>query len=154
MTEPGLSERRRFLVGQSYSRTVIQSRWQQIKGFMEDWEVDFAFNRVRHLIKDRFGKPVPPNMDALLFLIGVQEYGRWRTDFSKEEKQDLMHIAVCRLLAKDGHYEFIGRDDEGWPHYKLISKIPPADLRGQEDLLKARIVDYFDELETEEGMLG
>ncbi len=120
---------------------------------MESWEQDFAFNRVRHLIQKRFNKPVLPNMDAMLFLIGVQEYGRWRTDFSKEEKQDLMHIAVCRLLSYDGHYEFVGRDDEGWPHYKLISKIPPADLRGQETLLKARIVTYFNELEEEEGLL-
>lgn len=120
---------------------------------MEAWEQDFAYNRVRNLIQKRFNKPVLPNMDAMLFLIGVQEYGRWRTDFSKEEKQDLMHIAVCRLLSHDGHYEFVGRDDEGWPHYKLISKVPPADLRGQEALLKARIVDYFNELEEEEGML-
>lgn len=120
---------------------------------MEAWEQDFAYNRVRHLIQQRFNKPVLPNMDAMLFLIGVQEYGRWRTDFTKEEKQDLMHIAVCRLLSYDGHYEFVGRDDEGWPHYKLISKIPPADLAGQEQLLKQRIITYFNELEEEEGML-
>jgi hypothetical protein len=120
---------------------------------MEAWEQDFAYNRVRHLIQQRFNKPVLPNMDAMLFLIGVQEYGRWRTDFTKEEKQDLMHIAVCRLLSYDGHYEFIGRDDEGWPHYKLVSKIPPADLAGQEQLLKQRIITYFNELEEEEGML-
>lgn len=120
---------------------------------MEAWEQDFAYQRVRHLIKERFNKPVLPNLDAMLFLIGVQEYGRWRTDFSKEEKQDLMHIAVCRLLSYDGHYEFVGRDDEGWPHYKLISKIPPADLASQEQLLKARIITYFNELEEEEGML-
>lgn len=120
---------------------------------MQSWEQDFAYNRVRHLIQQRFGKSVPPNLDALLFLIGVQEYGRWRTDFSKEEKQDLMHIAVCRLLAQDGHYEFVGRDDEGWPHYQLVSKIPPADLRAQEDLLQARIVDYFNKLEEEEGLI-
>lgn len=121
---------------------------------MDTWEQDFAYNRVRHLIKDRFDKPTLPNLDAMLFLIGVQEFGRWKTDFSKEEKQDLMHIAVCRLLTYDGHYEFVGRDDEGWPHYKLLSKIPPADLRGQETLIKARIVQYFEELEQEEGLIG
>jgi len=92
-------------------------------------------------------------MDAMLFLIGVQELGRWKEGFTKEEKQDLMHIAVCRLFADEGHYEFIGRDDEGWPHYKLTSKIPPKDLAGQEQLLKGRIVAYFKELEDEEGLL-
>ena len=121
---------------------------------MEDWEENFAFNRVRHLIQERFGKPALPDMNALLFLIGVQELGRWQTDFSKEEKQDLMHIAVCRLLADDGHYEFVGRDDEGWPHYELTAKVPPTDLAGQEKLLRAKIVTYFNELEQSEGLIG
>lgn len=120
---------------------------------MEAWEEDFAYQRVRHVIQKRFNRPVLPNMDAMLFLIGVQELGRWKQDFTKEEKQDLMHIAVCRLFAADGHYTFVGRDDEGWPHYELTSKIPPKDLTGQEALLKVKIVDYFGELEAEEGLL-
>jgi hypothetical protein len=120
---------------------------------LEDWEENFAYDRVRHLIMKKFDRPVLPNMDAMLFLIGVQELGRWKQDFSKEEKQDLMHIAVCRLMSYDGHYEFVGRDDEGWPHYKMISKIPPKDLTGQEELLKSRIVTYFNELEEEEGLI-
>jgi hypothetical protein len=57
------------------------------------------------------------------------------------------------LFVNDGHYEFVGRDDEGWPHYELTSKIAPQDLTGQEQLLKARIVTYFKELEAEEGLL-
>lgn len=121
---------------------------------MSDWEEDFEFQRVRHLIQQRFGRPGLPNMDSLLFLIGVQELGRWRQDFTKEEKQDLMHVAVCRLFAPDGHYEFVGRDDEGWPHYRLTGKIPPQDLAGQEALLKQKIVAYFRELEETEGLLG
>jgi len=121
---------------------------------MEEWEVDFAYQRVRHLIKAKFGREGLPNMDAMLFLIGVQELGRWRQDFTKEQKQDLMHVAVCRLFAAEGHYEFIGRDDEGWPHYKLRSKIAPVDLGGQEVLLKQKIVAYFQELEDEEGLIG
>jgi len=121
---------------------------------MEDWEEDFAYQRVRHLIKEKFGREGLPNMDAMLFLIGVQELGRWKQDFTKEEKQDLMHIAVCRLFATEGHYEFVGRDDEGWPHYKLLSKIAPVDLGGQESLLRQKIVAYFQELEEEEGLIG
>jgi len=120
---------------------------------MENWEEDFEYQRVRHLIQKKFDRPGLPNMDAMLFLIGVQELGRWKQDFTKEEKQDLMHIAVCRLLAADGHYEFVGRDDDGWPHYKLTSKISPRDLRDQETLLKAKIVAYFRELEDEEGLI-
>ena len=120
---------------------------------LEAWEEDFAYNRIRNYVQKRFNRPGLPDLNAMLFLIGVQELGRWRNDFTKEEKQDLMHIAVCRLMAYDGHYEFVGRDDEGWPHYELVSKIPPQDLRGQEKLLRARIVRYFNELEEEEGYL-
>ncbi|WP_116127857.1 hypothetical protein [Lewinella sp. IMCC34183] len=118
-----------------------------------NWELDFAYQRVRHLIRDRFRRDSLPDLNALLFLIGVQELGRWQADFSKEEKQDLMHVAVCRLLSEDGHYRFVGRDDDGWPHYELTSKIPPTDLSGQEELLRTKIVAYFDTLEEEEGRL-
>ena len=120
---------------------------------MTDWEQDFAYQRVRHLVKERFGRAALPDLNVLLFLIGVQELGRWQADFTKEEKRDLMHVAVCRLFADDGHYRFVGRDDEGWPHYELTSKIAPMDLKGQEELLKGKIVDYFEELETTEGRI-
>lgn len=119
----------------------------------ENWELDFSFNRIRHLVKDRFDRSSLPDMNALLFLIGVQELGRWQDSFSKEEKRDLMHIAVCRLLAYDGHYEFVGRDEEGWPHYELKSSLPKIDLASQELLLKHKIIQYFNELESVEGRL-
>ena len=118
-----------------------------------DWEQDFAYQRIRHLIKERFRREALPDLNALLFLIGIQELGRWQAEFTKEEKQDLMHVAVCRLLAEDGHYTFVGRDADGWPHYELTSKIPPQDLKGQEELLKGKIVHYFEALEVEEGRL-
>ncbi|CAH0998944.1 hypothetical protein LEM8419_00239 [Neolewinella maritima] len=120
---------------------------------MTDWEQDFAYQRVRHLVQARFRRGTLPDLNALLFLIGVQELGRWQADFTKEEKRDLMHVAVCRLFAEDGHYRFEGRDADGWPHYALTSKIAPVDLKGQEELLKAKIVGYFEELELTEGRI-
>lgn len=120
---------------------------------MEDWEIDFAFNRARHIVQQRFNRPNQPDLNAMLFLIGLQELGRWKEEFTKEEKQDLMHVAVCRLLAYDGHYEFVGRDADGWPHYELKSKLPKIELADQEKLLKRKIVQYFEELEQEEGQL-
>jgi len=118
-----------------------------------DWELDFAFTRIRHIIKERFQRAALPDLNAILFLIGVQELGRWQESFTKDEKQDLMHIAVCRLLAYDDHYEFVGRDADGWPHYELRSSLPKIDLATQERLLKEKIVRYFNELEDEEGLL-
>ena len=60
-----------------------------------------------------------------------------------------MHIAVCRLLSIDGHYEFIGRDADGWPHWRMIKPLPPRPLEEQEHLLKEKIILYFKALEQE-----
>jgi len=116
---------------------------------MEDWELDFEWLKVRHFVKDVFKKETLPDLNAVLFLIGIQELGRWQASFSKEEKQDLMHIAVCKLLSYDGFFEFVGRDADGWPHWKALK---PAAIRGveeQETLLKSRAIRYFKELEAE-----
>ena len=100
------------------------------------WEV-----LVKKLGED-FGEE--PDLQAILFLIGVQELGRGPLKYSKDEKQDLMHIAVCRLLSKFGYYELIGHDQDGWPHWKLAGKLPPLSLREQDLLLKQAAVEYFD----------
>ncbi|MCR6641967.1 MAG: hypothetical protein NVV82_24025 [Sporocytophaga sp.] len=84
-----------------------------------------------------------PNLDAILFLIGVQELGKGKRNYSKEEKQDLMHIGICKLLSLSGYYELEGQDQDGWPHWKLIKPLPQFDLREQEKLLKMHIKEYF-----------
>lgn len=94
---------------------------------------------------ERFGKK--PNMEAILFLIGMNEYqGRIpKIKFSKEQKQDLMHVAVCSLLSRGGYYKLDGYDDEGWPHFTELKKVETDDsLAAQEILLKEYILDYFD----------
>ena len=85
----------------------------------------------------------PQDLNAVLFLIGVQELGSGRKTFSKEEKQDLMHIAICKVLSLAGYYELEGLDEEGWPHWKLIKKLPKFDLIEQEKLLKIQVIEYF-----------
>jgi hypothetical protein len=89
----------------------------------------------------------------MLFLIGIQEIGRWKKQYTKEEKQDLMHIAVCRLLSYDGFFEFVGRDADGWPHYKAVLPYETKGLEAQEDALKRYVIRYFNELESENGGL-
>ncbi len=112
---------------------------------MEQWETDFEWLRVRHLIKERFNKSELPDLNAILFLIGIQELGFWKERFTKEEKQDLMHIAVCRLLSTEGYYEFVGRDADGWPHFKLVKPVRAQGLKDQTELLKQKVVEYFRE---------
>ncbi|MEM1216405.1 MAG: hypothetical protein AAGJ82_12010 [Bacteroidota bacterium] len=115
----------------------------------EAWELDFEWLRIRHFIKDRFQRATLPDLNGILFVIGIQELGRWQDTFTKEEKQDLLHIATCRLMSDYGYYEFAGRDGDGWPHWKLIARIPNHNLKEQEQLFKRAIVRYFQTWETE-----
>lgn len=80
----------------------------------------------------------------MLFLIGVQELGQGQQNFSKEEKQDLMHIAICKVLSFSGFYQLEGTDEEGWPHWKAVRALPHFDLLEQEKLLKMHIIEYFE----------
>ncbi|MFT7589056.1 MAG: hypothetical protein ACI959_001270 [Limisphaerales bacterium] len=95
-------------------------------------------------VKARFGQK--PDLQALLYLIGIQELGQVHHKFSKEQKQDLMHIAVCKLLSTDGYYNYIGKDEEGWPHYEPSKSLPSLSIGQQEVLLKKNIIHYFSDL--------
>lgn len=86
----------------------------------------------------------PKDLNGVLFIIGIQELGKGAKLFSKEEKQDLMHIAICKVLSLAGYYELEGLDAEGWPHWKLIKKLPHFDLLEQEKLLKMHVLEYFE----------
>ncbi|WP_153801006.1 hypothetical protein [Foetidibacter luteolus] len=92
---------------------------------------------------ERFGKK--PDLDAILFLIGLQETGLVQEKITKEQKQDLMHVAVCTVLSPSGYYELEGHDDEGWPHFKQVKELPVINLFEQESFLKDHILMYFDE---------
>lgn len=93
-------------------------------------------------LKKQFGKK--PDMNGILFLIGMNELGKIK-EFNKQEKTELLHVATCKLLSYEGYYKLASYDKDGWPHYELISKPPYVDLMQQENLLKRLIVTYFDE---------
>jgi len=105
-----------------------------------DLEWEFLIGKLAKII----GKK--PNLDAILFLIGVQELGQGTKRFSKEEKQDLMHVGVCTLLSQSGYYELEGLDQNGWPHYKQLKPVPKLDLEEQEKFLQIHIKEYFQDL--------
>jgi hypothetical protein len=120
-----------------------------IEDIEDDMALDFGWLEVRHKIKEDMGYDKLPDLNAVLLLIGIQELGRWRKTYSKQEKQDLMHVAACRLLSAEGYYSFLGRDDEGWPHWKMEKPLTTSGLKNQEVLLKQLIVQYFKELNQE-----
>ncbi|MGN6493550.1 MAG: hypothetical protein ACTHLE_16235 [Agriterribacter sp.] len=97
---------------------------------------------------ERFGKK--PDMETILFLIGIQELGEIREKFTKEQKQDLMHVATCTLLAQSGYYEMERVDEGGWPHFKQIKSLPVMNLIEQENFMKDHILLYF----SNNGFIG
>ena len=110
---------------------------------MEDWKLDFEWLEVRHKVQNMMKQSNMPDLNVILLLIGIQELGLPKANYTKEEKQDLMHIGVCRLLSIDGYYEFDGRDADGWPHWKAIKPFVAKGQEEQEKLLKEKAVQYF-----------
>ena len=97
--------------------------------------------KLRIKLKEKFG--IKPDMNGILLLIGIQELGMGAAEFTKEQKQDLMHIAVCTVLAPGGFYSLEGQDEDGWPHYRQLKPLPPHHLSEEEDFLKDYILQYF-----------
>lgn len=86
-------------------------------------------------------------LDAIIYLVGVQELGQYHGKYKKDDKLDLIHIAICRLLEPYGYYEFAFFDDDGWPHYNVKEELPPLKAGEQSVLMKEAIVNYFVEKE-------
>ncbi|QCK16991.1 hypothetical protein [Mangrovivirga cuniculi] len=110
--------------------------------YKKDLDLERSWQSLLNKLEDSVGKK-PADLNSVLFLIGVQELGYGPKRFSKEQKQDLMHIAICKVLSLSGYYELEGIDEDGWPHWKPVKKLPHFDLLDQEKLLKLNIIDYF-----------
>lgn len=103
----------------------------------EQWE------EIVRKLSDKFSGGETLDLDAIIFLIGVQELGQIHREFKKDEKINLMHIAICRLLEPYGYYEFDYIDEQGWPHYKVKDELPPLKAGEQTVLMKEAIIQYF-----------
>jgi hypothetical protein len=97
-------------------------------------------------LTNQFAEGDELNMDGIIYLIGVQELGQSHREFKKDEKVNLMHIAICKLLEPYGYYEFDFFDDDGWPHYKILTALPNLKPGEQTVLMKEAVINYFEEM--------
>ncbi len=118
----------------------------------ESREIEREWQRFLYRVKPFFKRK--PNLQTVLFLIGVQEVGALHHSFSKEEKQDLMHIGLCNLLMREDYYRFDGRDADGWPHYSKLKDVPMMELDKRETWLKSLALAYFADYEKGNFSLG
>ena len=105
----------------------LKTKWNNLKTKLS---VDFSDNEII-------------DVDSIIFLIGIQELGQFQKRFNKQRKLEVIHIAVCKLLSDYGYYEFDYTDNDGWPHYKLIKKLPNLKAGEQTILMKKAIINYF-----------
>ena len=105
----------------------LKTKWNNLKTKLS---VDFSDNEIIDL-------------DSIIFLIGLQELGQFQKKFNKQKKLEVIHIAVCKLLSDYGYYEYDYTDNDGWPHYKLIKKLPNLKAGEQTILMKKSIINYF-----------
>ena len=105
----------------------MKTKWNNLKTKLS---LDFSDNEIIDL-------------DSIIFLIGLQELGQFQKRFNKQKKLEVIHIAVCKLLSQYGYYEFDYTDNDGWPHYKLIKKLPNLKAGEQTILMKKAIINYF-----------
>jgi len=100
-----------------------------------DWQT------LQDKLKERFGSEM--EHDAILFMIGIQELGKLNQKYKKDQKMDVMHIAICTLLEPYGFYEYKGVDDDGWPHWELKENLPHLEAKQQNKLINEAIIEYF-----------
>ena len=87
------------------------------------------------------------NVDGIIYLIGVQELGQGHRAFKKDEKMNLIHIAICKLVEPYVNYEIDYFDEAAWPHYKTLTELPNLKPGEQTVLMKEAIVAYFEGLD-------
>lgn len=92
-------------------------------------------------LAERFG--MQPDLQSILFLIGVQELGMGYRKFKKDDKVNVMHIAICTVLEPYGYYEFVGRDKDGWPHFRQKEELPFLKPAEQNNLMIKAVIEYF-----------
>ena len=107
-----------------------------------DYKVELNFQALVKELEKKFGGGL--ELDTIILLIGVQELGMGYKEFSKDEKMNLMHIAICTILEPYGIYKFVSNDADGWPHFEKVKNIPPISNSDQEHLLKEAVINYFE----------
>ena len=110
-----------------------------------NFELEKAWRETVAIASKHFGEDL--DMQSILFILGLQELNKGYIDLTKDQKLEVMHIAICTLLEPYGYYEFKGKDKDGWPHFEKKDELPELNESEQENLMKEAIIDYFENTE-------
>ena len=110
---------------------------------MENKSESQLWEEVEAFFVKTFDTEKNPQIDTILFLIGVQELGSGQQKYTKDDKLNILHIAVCRLLEPFGYYKFKEYDADGYPHFDEVTPLPDLKANEQQILMKKAIIQYF-----------
>lgn len=108
-----------------------------------DLQLKERWSELEERLSSQFADGANLDLDAIIYLVGIQELGQYHRKYLKNDKLDLMHIAICRLLEPYGYYQFDFFDEDGWPHYTVKGELPALKAGEQSVLMKEAIVEYF-----------
>ena len=115
----------------------------------KSFSIEKKWEALVRFISTQFGNGEALDLQAILFLIGINELGQGYREFTKDEKINLLHIAICKLLSRYGYYQYVGKDKDGWPHWNTNSELPRLKPGEQTILMKEAAVFYFNESDVE-----
>ena len=107
-----------------------------------DFDFEMRWKKLIGELEKIFGGEL--ELEGILFTVGVQVLGQGTRKFKKDEKLDLIHIAICTILSPYGYYEFSHYDEEKWPHYTALKKLPYLNDSDQKQFMRMALLDYFE----------
>lgn len=102
----------------------------------KDWSKVLSFFNKNFGISDL-------DLESVLFLIGVNVLGKGPERFNKADKSDVIHLALCELLAQFGYYEKVLDKENYWPEYRMVKPLPSLSVPEQERFIKLAVIEYF-----------
>ncbi len=106
-----------------------------------DEELKENWDKLLKWLEIQFGEGI--ELEGILLLIGIQELGKGHRKLSKDEKMDVLHVALCTLLTPLGYYTYKGKDADGWPQWNPVTALPPLKPGEQKNMVKKAILEYF-----------
>lgn len=110
---------------------------------IRDKQLKRRWEQVIELLTEKFSEGDEVDVEGVLYLIGLQEYGKPHDHFKKEDNVNLIHVGLCTVLEPFGYYRFDFIDAQGWPHFELVEHLPNLKPGEQSILVKSAVVDYF-----------
>ena len=107
-----------------------------------NFELESKWRKTIQKISKNFDEQL--DIQAILFLIGLQELNIDIEKLTKDQKIEVIHVGLCTILSPYGYYTKMGFDNDGWPHFENGKKLPNVEQNQQEQIIKEAIIDYFD----------